>query len=74
MVAYCNSTARVLSRVNRIIDEKTGKMMTLPNPCVILDGVVCTGHNSVDRMFCPRAIYPYWREIWLKRVPSDDAK
>ncbi len=72
MVSYCNTTARVLSRVNRIIDEKTGKMMTLPNPCLILDGVVCTGHNSVDRMFCPRAIYPYWREIWLKRVANDD--
>jgi hypothetical protein len=72
MVSYCNTTARVLSRVNRIIDEKTGKMITLPNPCVILDGVVCTGHNSVDRMFCPRAIYPYWREVWLKRVSGDE--
>ena len=19
-------------------------------------------------MFCPRAMYPYWREIWLERV------
>jgi len=72
MVSYCNRTARVLSRVTRIIDEKTGKMRTLPTPSVILDGVVCTGHNSVDRMFCPRNIYPYWREIWLKRVESDD--
>ena len=32
---------------------------------VILDGVICTGdyHRS-----CPRAIYPYWREAWLRRV------
>jgi hypothetical protein len=68
MVGYCNSTFRVLDRVEKIVDEKTGRMVTLPNPCLILDGVVCTGHNSVDRMFCPRAIYPYWREVWLKRV------
>jgi preprotein translocase subunit SecB len=19
-------------------------------------------------MFCPRAMFPYWREIWLERV------
>ena len=32
-----------------------------------LDGVVCRGdyHRS-----CPRAIYPYWREAWLKRVEA----
>ena len=70
MVAYCDQTRRVLKRVDKIIDEKTGRMVNLPNPCLILDGVICTGHNSVDRMFCPRAIYPYWREIWLNRVES----
>jgi hypothetical protein len=21
-------------------------------------------------MFCPRAIYSYWREIWLERIPA----
>jgi hypothetical protein len=68
MVAHCNSTFRVLDRVEKIVDEKTGKMMRMANPCLILDGVICTGHNAIDRMFCPRAIYPYWREVWVKRV------
>jgi hypothetical protein len=67
-VAYCDKKFRVLDRVEKLVDEKTGKMVHIPTPCLILDGVICTGHNSVDRMFCPRAIYPYWREIWLKRV------
>jgi hypothetical protein len=71
-VPYCGSTFRVLRRVDKIIDEKTGRMITMPNPGVILDGVVCAGHNAVDRMFCPREIYMYWREIWLKRVGPED--
>jgi len=71
MVRYCDSRFRVLSRVERIIDEKTGRLMRLPNPCLILEGVVCSGCLSDNRMFCPRAIYPYWREVWLKRVGSE---
>lgn len=68
MVPYCGKTYRVLSRVEQIINEKTGKMMKMPNDCIILDGVVCGGCLSRNRLFCPRSIYPYWREIWLKRV------
>lgn len=68
MVPYCGGTFRVLRRVTRIINERTGKMMLMKNPCIILDDVVCQGRYSECRMFCPRAIYPYWREIWLERV------
>ncbi|MCL4762494.1 MAG: hypothetical protein KJ018_12095, partial [Burkholderiales bacterium] len=74
-VPYCGRTFRVLKRVNRIIHEETGRMMELKTPCIILDGVVCRGHYSECRMFCPREIYSYWREIWLERVdaPSDSS-
>jgi hypothetical protein len=68
MVPYCGKTYRVLHRVEKIINEKTGVMMHMPNPCIILEGVTCSGCLSQDRLFCPRSIYPYWREIWLKRV------
>jgi hypothetical protein len=68
MVPYCGRTFRVLAKVEKIINERTGRMMRLPNECVILDGVTCSGCFSQDRLFCPRSIYPYWREIWLKRV------
>jgi hypothetical protein len=65
MLKYCGRRARVLRRIEKIIDEKTGRMLTIKRDCVILDGVICTGdyHRS-----CPRAIYPYWREAWLRRV------
>ena len=65
MLQYCGRRARVLRRIENIIDEKTGRMLTIRRDCVILDGVICRGdyHRS-----CPRAIYPYWREAWLRRV------
>lgn len=67
MVPYCGSVRRVRARVERIIDERSGKMMVLPNDCLILDDVVCRAKYSDRRLFCPRSIYPFWREIWLKR-------
>jgi hypothetical protein len=65
MVRYCGREARVLRRVERIIDEKSGKMLRFKNPCIVLEDVTCTG--AYHRQ-CPRGIYPYWREIWLERV------
>ena len=62
---YCGTRARVLRRVNKIVDEKTGRMIRLPNDCVILQGVTCPGDFH---QYCPRGIYPFWREIWLRRV------
>jgi hypothetical protein len=68
MAPYCGGTDRVRSRVSQIIDEKTGKMLRLKNDCVILDGVVCQARYNKGMIFCPRATFPYWREIWLERV------
>lgn len=71
MVPYCdNGNYRVLRRVDNIINEKTGEMMKMPNPCIILDGVTCSGNYSAQRMFSRRHEHIYWREIWLERVPE----
>ncbi len=67
-VPYCGGTYRVRTRVTQIINERTGKMMKMKNPCLILDDVYCQGRYSECRMFCGRAIYSYWREAWLERV------
>ena len=67
MVPYCGGTYRVLRRVDRILDERTGRMLMLHN-CIILDGVVCGGCYSTRRLFCPRSIYSYWHEIWLRKA------
>ena len=69
MANYCGRTARVRARVNHIIDEATGKMIHIKSDCIILDGVVCTGDYH---RFCTRAIYSYWREIWLEKIESPD--
>jgi hypothetical protein len=68
MVRYCGGTYRVQQRVEKIINEQSGKMMRLPNDCIMLEGVICRAECSHRRLFCPRSITPYWREIWLKRV------
>lgn len=65
MLPYCGGIYRVLRRVHHIIDEKSGKMVNMKFPCIVLEGVVC---KSDYHRLCPRAIYPYWRENWLKRA------
>jgi hypothetical protein len=74
MVPYCGGTYKVLKRVTRIVNEQTGKMREMKNPCIILDSVVCQARYADCRPFCPRSVYPYWREIWLERVGSNDSK
>jgi len=68
LTPYCGKTFRVLGRVERLIDERTSKMIVMKNPCITLDTVVCQARYSQCRMFCPREMYPYWREIWLERA------
>ena len=65
MLWYCGREARVLRRVERIIDERTGRLLQLKRPCIVLEDVTCRGEYH---RCCPRADYPYWREIWLERV------
>jgi hypothetical protein len=69
MMPYCGRMYRVRSRVERFIDEKTGKIRTLKTPAVILDNVFCRARYSSHRMYCPRSIFSWWREVWLERVP-----
>jgi hypothetical protein len=72
LVPYCGGTYRVLSRVHQLIDEKTARMVRMKTAGIVLDTVVCQARYSSCRMFCPRAMYPYWREIWLERVAANE--
>jgi hypothetical protein len=74
MVPYCGRSFRVLKRVSKIVNEKTGKMMEFKNPCITLEGAVCQSRYSECRLFCPRSIYAYWREIWLERISENDPR
>lgn len=71
MVRYCGGTFRVLDRVERILDERSGQIQILKNDCIILENVVCTSCYIKKQKFCPRGIYSFWREIWLERVNSE---
>jgi hypothetical protein len=65
MLRYCGQTARVAQRIERIIDEHTGRMVTIDSDCVTLEGFVC---KADYHRLCTRSIYEYWREIWLEKI------
>ncbi|WP_187436556.1 hypothetical protein [Bradyrhizobium hipponense] len=68
MVPYCGRVYKVKTQVTKFIDEKTGRMRSLKTPAVILEDVWCRSGYSNCKMFCPRSIYSWWREVWLERV------
>lgn len=65
MARFCGRTARVRARATRCVDERTGRMLTMKNPCIILEDIVCEGAFTAN---CPREYTCWWREIWLERV------
>ena len=64
MVKHCGKRFRVLKRLNKMVNEKTGEMMKIANT-VLLEGSICDGKAHGG---CQRLCYCLWREIWLRRV------
>jgi hypothetical protein len=58
MSRFCGQTAVVKARVVRCLDEKTGRMLIMKNPCIVLEGIVCAGAYKAN---CPREFVPFWR-------------
>jgi hypothetical protein len=73
MLKYSGSRYRVQMRVDKLINEQTGKMMVMKSPCIQLEDVYCRAECTDGRLGCPRASNTYWREIWLRRVPAPDS-
>ena len=65
MARFCGRTARVKARATRCVEETTGRMLTMKNPCIILEDIVCEGAFNAN---CPREFICWWREVWLERV------
>lgn len=66
MLAYCGHRGKVRHRVERLIDEKTGRMLKIKRDLVVVEGMVgCTG---VYHSLCPRSVIAMWREAWLRKV------
>ena len=70
MLPYCGMTTRVQAKVERFVNEKTGRLVELGSDCYIIEGALCTSEHSDGRWFCPRAIHSWWRECWLE--PLDE--
>ncbi|HTN76721.1 MAG TPA: hypothetical protein VL096_15790 [Pirellulaceae bacterium] len=70
MAVYCGKIFRVRSCVTEILDEQSGEMVKMKQPCIILDGAYCSALYSQCRLLCPRAVTPYWREIWLEKIET----
>jgi hypothetical protein len=68
MQKYSGGRYRVQMRVSQLLDEKTGKMVRIKNPCIQLENVYCRAECTDRRLGCPRASNTYWREIWLRRL------
>jgi hypothetical protein len=68
MVPFTEREYEVERRQKQIIDEASCKMIRFKTDAIVLKDVVCEARYAICRRFCPRAIYPYWREIWLERV------
>ncbi|HLG45775.1 MAG TPA: hypothetical protein VKY24_05990 [Reyranella sp.] len=71
LAPFCGRVFRVGARIDRFVDERTGKMRFMKTPAVTLEGVVCQSLYAGQRLFCPRSIHLWCREIWLERVVSD---
>lgn len=64
MLRHCGKDYRVKGRIRRLVNEKTGELVTMPNDCIILEDIVCHGECH---QFCSRSEYIFWREVWLTR-------
>jgi hypothetical protein len=74
MVKFCGREYRVSGRVHRIIDEVSGEMLDMKQPCIVLEGVFCTAEYTEGRLMCRRAVTTYWRENWLERTQAPSAR
>ena len=73
MTRCCEGVAEVRYRVDRIIDERTGKMRELHDTVTLQNmrnnETLCDECLCQDELGdCPRGELMYWREIWLERA------
>lgn len=64
---FCGTRDRVRGRLDRMISEPTGEMRQVQGT-VLLESNMCMCARVVGG--CPRLEFTYWREVWLKRVPT----
>ena len=61
---HCGQQYQVAMRIDRIL-EKSGRMLEMKTPCIVLEGVESSGEYL---RFCAQHEHLYWREAWLEPV------
>lgn len=69
MIKFCHQRYRVAARVDRLIDVESGEMRHMKTPCLVLDGVDCSGEYM---RFGAQHDPLFWRECWLKKAAKDE--
>jgi hypothetical protein len=69
LAPFCGRRFRVRNRIERMIEEEGGTLRKLDRT-VILDDLTCPCHRLAVGG-CTRREFPYWREIWLRRIQED---
>ena len=62
MIKHCGGQYTVARRVERIIDDASGKMLEMKTPCIVLEGTDASGEFL---HFCSQQERTFWREGWL---------
>jgi hypothetical protein len=65
MTSLFGKRGRVVHKVERLIDEKTGRMLKVKKDLFIVAGMTCEG---TYHKLCTRAVMSMMREAWLRRV------
>jgi hypothetical protein len=65
LLRYCGGEYAVRGVLHRVIAERTGELIQMPMPSIVLEGVRNTGEYV---WFNPEDEHIFWREIWLDRL------
>jgi hypothetical protein len=68
MKPFCGQTMTVTRKVTRILDERSGELLELKVPSVVLNETQCSG---LKRRFCGRGMLHFWREVWVEKDGSE---
>jgi hypothetical protein len=70
MLFCAGGSHRVVARVDRIVDERSGELLEFKTPSILLEGA----HANGGTLLTPQNEYFFWREIWLDPEPSQETE
>jgi hypothetical protein len=69
MWPYCETTQKVLKRVERFLDERD-YLVKKCKGIVLLENVSCQGTKDFGQ--CDRSCFYFWREEWLEKIENGE--